>query len=152
MVLAALVIVWAVVLGSYAKDRMASRRRDTVSSFRTQLSTLERTRPGFVGGGAPLHLARQGLRCETARCRRRNALLVLAGLTLTSLLAVIVAPMVVTYLFVVVCVTALAGYVTLLVQRQRIITEQRMKVRRIGSGRPQPIDARRPVMVASSGR
>ncbi len=151
MVLAVLAIVWAVVLGSYAKDRMASRRHDTVSSFRTQLSTLQRTQPGGVGRGPRAVPGTRGIPCETARCRRRNALFLLAGLAATSLLAVIVAPVAFTILFAVVCTGAFASYVGLLVQRQRIITEQRAKVRRLDARRrPAAAPARRTTLVASS--
>lgn len=152
MVLAALAIVWIVVLGSYAKDRLAGRRRDTVSSFRTQLSTLERTRPGY----APLHRSSamtSGIRCETARCRRRNALFILAGLAGTSLVVALAAPVAVTVVLAVVCTLAFTGYVALLAQRQRIIAEQQTKVRRLDARRPVARPVRqRPTLVASARR
>lgn len=153
MVLAALAIVWAVVLGSYAKDRLASRRHDTVSSFRTQLSTLQRTQPGATRMSARTVGARNAIRCETARCRRRNALVLLAGLAVTSLVTVALVPAAFTVGFAVLCTGAFVGYVGLLVQRQRIITEQRAKVRVLHARRaPAPAAAHRPRMVASSRR
>ena len=47
MVLAALAIVWAVVLGSYVKEKSTHRTGDSVSAFKNQLSTLQRTQPGY---------------------------------------------------------------------------------------------------------
>src|SRR5437016_2230485 len=46
LLLGVLVILWAVLIGSWLKDRASTRPGDSVSAFRDQLHTLQRTQPG----------------------------------------------------------------------------------------------------------
>ena len=147
MVLAALAIVWVVVLGSYARERMTDRRTDSVSAFHTQLSTLQRThhhgrsmrrsQPGraMSPANAANPVMRNGstMQAETARRRRKNVLLGLATSAVITAVGAIVMTSVATILLAAVCVLAAAGYVALLVERQRVVAEQYAKVRPIRS-------------------
>lgn len=159
MVLGVLAIVWVVVLGSYAKERMADRRTDSVSAFHSQLSTLQRTHAGRRpaaqrAGVAPSRtLSAASMACAVARQRRKNVLIGLLTTALLTVMVAVAAPGFVTIAVAVLAVAAFSGYVLLLVERQRVITEQRTKVRSIHA-RPQtfnrPVPARRPVLSASS--
>lgn len=152
MILAALAIVWIVVLGSYAKERLASRRRDTVSSFRSQLSTLQRTQPRYAPApGGPARI-RASIACETARCRRRNALVMVTALMGTSVAVAFVVPSAPTVMVAVVCTAAFVGFVGILAQRQRAIIERHTKVRELHSRRRAPRTVAQPPFVAASSR
>jgi hypothetical protein len=137
VVLGVLAIVWVVVLGSYARERMADRRTDSVSAFHSQLSTLQRTNAGSA----------------VARQRRKNVLLGLLTAALLTVLAAWAAPGIVTIGLAMICVAAFTGYVLLLVERQRVLTERRAKVRPIAAARPRPVmrqaAARQTVLSAS---
>ncbi len=143
VVLAGLAVMWAGVLGWEWVEHLregGGRRRDPITSFRSQLHTLGRTSGvrapartpghrslsraselGTVGGAMPLNGA------EAARRRRDVASLLIAGsvitvlgwLTTRSVLALALA-------LVVVGLTATYGY--LLLRRQRLIAERALKV------------------------
>ena len=162
MVLGLLAIVWVVVLGSYAKERMADRRTDSVSAFRSQLSTLQRTQTGTRSSGgrtvAGTHRVRSAsaMACAVARQRRKNILVGLLTAALLSVLVALVAPGVVTIGLAMVCVASFTGYVILLVDRQRVVAEQQAKVRPISSARPRAVvhrgTARSAMTAASASR
>lgn len=161
MVLGLLAIVWVAVLGSYAKERMADRRTDSVSAFRSQLSTLQRTQPGGASSGvrtgAAVHYSRSAsaMACAVARQRRKNILVGLLTAALVSVLVALVAPGVVTIGLAMLCVASFTGYVILLVDRQRVVSEQHAKVRPISSARTRPAVHRgtvRTPMTASASR
>lgn len=144
MVLGVLAIVWIVVLGSYAKERMADRRTDSVSAFHSQLSTLQRTHAGpgsrpsrRAVGGMPVSSA-SAMACAVARRRRKNVLLGLLTAALLTVLGAVAAPGLVTIGLAMISVAAFSGYVLLLIERQRVVTEQHFKVRPISSARPRP--------------
>lgn len=174
MVLTALAIVWVVVLGSYAKERFADHHRDSVSTFRTQLRTLQRTQRGPRDAfGRPQGMPRSAgsmrggsiggasiggaIDCELARRRRKAVLLGLLSFAVLAVMAVLVAASTVTLVLAVVAVGGLAGYVALLIDRQRVLTEQRAKVHQIrpvrrAPARVAPASAPRRVAVASARR
>lgn len=166
MVLGALAIVWIIVLGSYARERMVDRRRDSVSAFRTQLSTLQRTQSGTNPfdrknhfGAAPMG-ARMGsassMQAETARLRRQYILITLLSVALFSVILAVVVTTAITIALAVLAVLAFSGYVALLVERQRVVTEQRAKVRPLASVRTRPAPRTRmshdTVLVSTSRR
>ncbi len=146
MVLGVLAVVWIVVIGSYAKERMADRRTDSVSAFRSQISTLQRTNCGPQAGGAP-HRVRpaSAMACAVARRRRKNVLLGLLTAALLTVVLALAAPGIVTIGLATLTVAAFTGYVVLLVERQRLLTEQQSKVRPISSARPRPTVRQAPV-------
>lgn len=159
MVLGVLAIVWIVVLGSYAKERMADRRTDSVSAFHSQLSTLQRTHAGpgsrsprGTAGRPPVSSA-SAMACAVARQRRKNVLLGLLTVALLTVMLAVAAPGLVTIGLAMISVVAFTGYVLLLVERQRVVTEQHSKVRPISSARPRPAmrqaPARQTVLSAS---
>lgn len=80
--------------------------------------------------GSPSRTARHW-RSEAARIRRRNVLFGLLGALGTSVLLAAVTGSTLLIVTTVLCAAALAGYVTLLVNQQRIVAEQQAKVRRI---------------------
>lgn len=148
MVLGVLAIVWVVVLGSYARERLADRHRDSVSAFRSQLSTLQRTHPGHHSRVASPEFGRApanglgtapGIGCEVARQRRKTVMIVLLSVALLALLSVVTVGGVVAVMFALLSIAALVGYVALLVDRQRVIVEQRAKVRPIRTPAHPPV-------------
>jgi len=143
VVLGVLAIVWIVVLGSYAKERMADRRTDSVSAFRSQISTLQRTHCGPQPVGT-VHRARSAsaMACAAARRRRKNVLLGLLTAALLTVVLALAAPGVVTIGLATLAVAAFTSYVVLLVDRQRLVTEQHVKVRSIASARPRTVAGR----------
>lgn len=153
MVLGVLAIVWIVVLGSYARERMADRRTDSVSAFRSQISTLQRTQPGSRGGPLGASTYRSGrpgptMPCEVARQRRKNVLVALLSIALSTVALALLVPGLLTIGLASVSVTAFTGYVFLLVERQRLITEQQAKVRPISTAstaRSRPVLQEAPV-------
>jgi hypothetical protein len=149
VVLLILAIVWAVVLvPPWLRNRSESRPSDSISSFRRQLSVLERTTPGAIPGATPLRrpppapvappapyvhpaIARRQRAIAAkrlARKRRRDiftGLLVLMVATLglsfvPSLQVLRTVHLVLDVLFV--------AYVALLVRVQRVAAEREMKV------------------------
>lgn len=158
MVLAALAIVWAVVLGSYVREKSAHRTNDSVSAFKDQLSTLQRTQPGYLprtaASGVRTTQARRA--SAAARRRRRDVLFGLVGASVATFLFAAISGSMLWIALNVVCVLAAAAYVALLVNQQKIVTEQRTKVRQI---RPVPSAQhsasaayRRPSQVAVGGQ
>jgi hypothetical protein len=145
LLLGVLVILWAVLIGSWLRDRASTRPGDSVSAFRDQLHTLQRTQPGgrrsslrasrsesfapvaaFVPGRpAP----RTSSVSASVRRRRRDVLFALAGAAgFTFLLALVLGGPLLIVLNVL-CDLALAGYVFALLQQQRIAHEKQLKVR-----------------------
>lgn len=145
MVLLILAIVWAVVLvPPWLRNRSESRPGDSISSFRQQLSVLERTTPGAtpLRRPAPAPVAPPAPYIHPAVARRRRAvssrrlarkrrrdiftgLLVLMGATLAlsfvpALEVLRTVHFVLDALFV--------AYVGLLVRAQRLAAEREMKV------------------------
>lgn len=148
MVLGVLAIVWVVVLGSYARERFADRHRDSVSAFRSQLSTLQRTHPGHLRGMARPDQYRRGaggpgvapgIGCEVARQRRKTVMVALLSVAMLALLSVVTVGGAVAVVFALTSIAALVGYVVLLVDRQRVIAEQRAKVRPIRTPNRPPV-------------
>lgn len=136
VVLAVLAIVWIVVLGSYARERFGGRHHDSVSAFKTQLSTLQRTQPGARPAmGAQFGDARvrrgPSVGAELARIRRRNILFGLFGVAVSTALLAVVSGSALLIVANVVVDLALVGYIVLLVNQQKIVAEQRVKVRRL---------------------
>lgn len=148
MLLGFLVILWAIVIGSYVKDRASVRPGDSVSAFRDQLHTLQRTQPGgrrashapLVGPrlGQPRSLAggtgsRPPAVSARLRQRRRDVLLTLAGAAAFTFLVALVVQSTLLIAINVLCDLALAAYVVALVQQQRMARERQVKVRYLPS-------------------
>lgn len=133
MVLAALAIVWAVVLGSYVKEKSTHRTGDSVSAFKSQLSTLQRTQPGYpargASGAAPTGSSHW--HSSAARRRRRDILFGLVAVAATTFLLAAVTGSTPLIVLSIVSALAAAAYVALLANQQRIVTEQRTKVRQL---------------------
>ncbi|HEY7940210.1 MAG TPA: hypothetical protein VID05_10275 [Acidimicrobiales bacterium] len=145
LLLGVLVILWAVLIGSWLRDRASTRPGDSVSAFRDQLHTLQRTQPGgrrsalranrsesfapvaAFGPGRPA--PRTSTVSASVRRRRRDVLFALAGAAgFTFLLALVLGgPLLIVVN--VLCDLALAGYVFALLQQQRIAHEKQLKVR-----------------------
>ena len=138
MVLVILAVIWAAVLvPPYLQSRSENRPADSISSFRNQLSVLER-RATHGGGPAPSGPVRSigAHRAATAPARRARAearkrqrdilttLLIAAGVTL---LFGIVVPVVLVLNLVIDAL--LGGYVYLLLQAKRLREERAAKVR-----------------------
>lgn len=153
MVLFILALIWAaVLLPPWLQNRSESRPADSITSFRNQLSVLERragssgpssvaTRPAAIGApahlstthravGAPAMTASRtaAMRRADARRRRRDVLFTLmaaAGLTL-ALGVVLGGPVLLLNLVIDVL---LVSYIAMLVRIQRLAAERDMKVR-----------------------
>lgn len=141
VVLVVLALMWAVVGVSWLRSRSDRRGVNSISSFARHLSVLERTSPSGTGydyrtGAAsrPANsfsarlAAASSIDLATARRRRRNVLLALAG---TAVGALVLIPFL-GGLAVTVHVLAdvlLVAYVVLLVRTQRLAAERRAKVR-----------------------
>lgn len=132
MVLAVLGLVWAVVIGSYVKDKVSFSTRDSVSAFHHQLSTLERTQPGGVrvktGPAAPRPTSAQS---NEARRRRRDVLFILMSLAAFTFVVAVFKRTMPFIALNVICDLAVVGFISLLVTQQRIVAEQTVKVRHI---------------------
>lgn len=147
LVLMCLAIVWACLLvPPMLRKHREGRPGSSVSSFRRQLSTLERATPGTslrpiqpyrpesMGsfGAAPLPMTRSEL-----QRRRTNVLFGLAGATaLTFLLLLVVGGALVTLLFLA-SAASLGAYVYALVQLRQRAEEAATKVRVLRPQRPQ---------------
>lgn len=133
MVLTILGIVWAVVIGSYLREKTAVSTGDSVSAFRDQLSTLQRTCPeGTARSSRPGRPATPVRRPSAeARRRRRDVLFSLVGLAGFTFIVALFNPTLPFILLNVVSVAAAVGFIALLAHQQRIATEQVAKVRPI---------------------
>lgn len=156
IVLVLVAIGWLVFLGSFLKDRLGARAGDSVHSFRSQLTTLERrvgpgrnqgpalpfngvqpARPGVrPARPAGAQRSRVSVRQAQMRKRRRDVLFALVGAVVFSLLLVVVAASAFTGILFVVTAGALGGYIYLLVQAERLAMERRSKVTYLASRRP----------------
>ena len=154
LVLVILAVIWAaVLLPPYLQNRSESRPADSISTFRNQLSVLER-RATIVAPGRPqspamarMPVQGQAQRARLARMeakkRRRDILVTLlaaAGLTLA--LTLVLPQVLLVHLFV---DALLGGYVALLVRQRRVAEERAMKVRYLSN-------ARRPAPTAAPAR
>ncbi|MBS1846873.1 MAG: hypothetical protein JST73_01225 [Actinobacteria bacterium] len=144
MVLGVLAIVWVVVLGGYARERMGARRTDSVSAFHSQLSTLQRTQQS---GRRTMRRAGTAvpppgtIACDVARRRRRDVLTALVVFTAGASVLALISPGPAILAIVAVGAVATGGYIGLLVRRQRLVLEQRAKVRPIAAARRMPASA-----------
>jgi hypothetical protein len=140
-------ILWvAVLVPPILRARGQQSRTDSVGDFHYKLSSLgrangHRTRSSHTSSARPIFAPQHtgsGSMSPTQK-RRRDVLLVLAGLAaFTFLLAVVTRSMAVIALQLV-ADAALAGYVYLLVQYKHRAQEQRSKVRYLGSSYREPV-------------
>jgi hypothetical protein len=158
LVLVILAVIWAaVLLPPFLQNRSESRPADSISTFRSQLSVLERHSVGagrtspadrpasgptvrptvrpvarpVRGGVDPARLAR-----TAAKKRRRDVLVTLLASAGITLVLTLVLPQVL--FFHLAIDVLLAGYVFLLVQRRKLAEERATKVRYMA-----PVQARR---------
>ncbi|CAN5669633.1 hypothetical protein BH10ACT1_BH10ACT1_22090 [soil metagenome] len=152
LVLVILAVVWAAVLvPPFLRNRRDGRPDNSVSSFRAQLSTLERATPGTslrtVPSGTSFGsgpLAPMAMNRSDAKRRRRDVLVgLLAASTLTLLLAATVGGTFVTFLFLA-SVGSLGAYVYALRQMKLRSMERVAKVRPlVARSTPSPVLAMR---------
>lgn len=129
MVLLILAIVWAaVLLPPWLQKRSESRPADSITSFRNQLSVLERRSAPGSSHGAYAPVAMSAMTRSDARRRRRDVLFTLAGAASLTLALALVLGGPVLYVHLALD-TMLAGYVLLLVRAQRLASERETKVR-----------------------
>lgn len=131
-----LAIVWAAFLvPPMLRKHRDGRPSSSVVSFRRQLSTLERATPGTSlrplqpYQPTPVVAGSGALTRSDVNRRRRDVLLVLAGLTAFSFLLVLVAPGAFTTLLFLGAGGALGAYVYALVQIRKRAEEASAKVR-----------------------
>lgn len=158
LVLVILAVIWAaVLLPPFIQNRTESRPADSISTFRNQLSVLERRSTAVIpnqGRGparspqaatfAPVRtrqLDRARLARLEAKKRRRDILVtLLAAAGLTLVLSFVLPQVLLLHLL----IDALLGaYVALLVRQRRIAEERAAKVRYLGAARPAPVPAAR---------
>ena len=173
LVLVILAAIWAaVLLPPYLQNRRETRPGDSIASFRSQLSVLERTTPGGrssnlsrldvgrydVPAYAPPAARRRpavpassaAMRRSEARRRRRDVFLTLLGAVCVTFLLAVALGGTVWMLHLLVDVV-FAGYVLLLINLQQQSVEREHKVRYI---RPAPQQLRRapePLLLRRSG-
>ena len=150
MVLLILAIVWAAVLvPPWLRNRSESRPADSISSFRRQLSVLERTSPGTGitpvrrPAPAPMPVApavpvvarpvrprhhRAAMTRRSARRRRRDIFFGLLVLMVATLVLSFVPALQVLRTVHLVLDALFVAYVALLVRAQRLAAEREMKV------------------------
>jgi hypothetical protein len=150
LVLVILALIWAaVLLPPYLQNRRETRPGDSIATFRSQLSVLERTTPGARSSLARLDVGRYeppryvppaargpravapthaALRRSEARKRRRDVFLTLLGAVGVSFAGAVLLGGSTWMLFLVVLLTFLA-YVGLLVHLQQQTVERDEKVR-----------------------
>jgi Flp pilus assembly protein TadB len=133
LVLIILAVIWAaVLLPPYLQNRSENRPADSISSFRNQLSVLERrtgtSSAGYGYGPAPLTALRRRAQRSGARKRRRDILFTLVGAAaLTAVLALALGgPVWALHLMI---DGMLVGYVAMLARAQRVAQERQAKVR-----------------------
>jgi hypothetical protein len=155
LVLVILAVIWAaVLLPPYLQNRRETRPGDSIATFRTQLSVLERTTPGGRSSLARLDVGRYeppryvptgdrrprptpshtAMRRAEARRRRRDVFLTLVGAVGVTFVLAVALGGPVWYLQLVVDL-ALVGYVGMLVSIQQQSVEKDDKVRYL---RPAP--------------
>ena len=141
-VILVLVICWVAVLAPpILRARGQQSRTDSVGDFHYRLSSLgrangHRTRSTRSSGARPIFVPAQtgGGSMTAAQKRRRDVLLVLAGLVAVTLLAAVVTRSLPFMALQLLADAALAGYVYLLVQYKHRAQDQRTKVRYLGGG------------------
>jgi hypothetical protein len=166
LVLVILAVIWAaVLLPPFLQNRSESRPADSISTFRSQLSVLERHSvgagrspqvPQAIRPSAPASLPARRSSVDHARLarmaakkRRRDVLVTLlasAGITLA--LAVVLPQVLFFHLAIDVL---LVGYVFLLVQRRKNAEERALKVRYMAPAQARrhaamPVHAERPAL------
>lgn len=157
MVLVILAVIWAAVLvPPYLQNRSDSRPADSISTFRNQLSVLERRAHSAVPGHAAPVRQRQdaGVRLDRSRSaraesrRRRRDILVtlLAAATITLVIGLVMTPVLLLHVAIDVLLVA---YVALLVRQRRIAEERAHKVRYL-SAAPAPRRAAEPAYQPSA--
>ena len=139
MLLVFLALAWAAFLIPPMLRNRGTRSADSISSFRQQLRTLERTTPGGLPRIPRPQAALQpiAIRAQSgmpvgrgeARRRRRDILFVLAGTVVITLLLAVVMPGGVTVVFQLAADATLGAYVFLLVQMRKTEAERSAKVR-----------------------
>lgn len=160
LVLVILALIWAAVLvPPYLQNRRETRPGDSIATFRSQLSVLERTTPGARSGSlarldvgrydAPRYVppaarrrgaatpSQAALRRAEARRRRRDVFLTLLGAVgVTFLLAVALGGSV--WMLHLAVDAAFVGYVLLLVslQQQSVQAEEKVRYLRPAPQRP----------------
>jgi hypothetical protein len=166
LVLIILAVVWAaVLLPPFLQNRSESRPADSISTFRSQLSVLERRSVGTSQGlreaprsvrplaGAPVGAApvrrasvdHARLARMAAKKRRRDILVTLLAAAGITLVGSILSPQVLVLHLVVDAL--LAAYVFLLVRQRKLAEQRSMTVRYLSDAqaRRQATPARRPV-------
>ncbi len=135
LVLVILAVIWAAVLvPPYLQNRSESRPADSISTFRNQLSVLERRASMLqpdAGGFAARQIDVQARRVSYARAeakkRRRDVLVtLLAAAGLTLVLGLVLPQVLLLHLVIDVL---LGAYVALLVRQKRAAEERATKVR-----------------------
>jgi hypothetical protein len=153
LVLVILAVIWAaVLLPPYLQNRSESRPADSISTFRNQLSVLERRSTMLVPGYEPgrVMAASRDAQFQRARIarldakkRRRDILVtLLAAAGLTLVLGVVLPQVLLLHLL----IDALLGaYVALLVRQRRVAEERSAKVRYLSTARrPATVPAAHP--------
>ena len=145
LVLVILAVIWAAVLvPPYLQNRSDSRPADSISTFRNQLSVLERRAHSAVPGhlapvrqpqDAAVRLDRSRSARAESRKRRRDILVtLLAAAGLTLVIGLVMTPVLLLHAVIDVLLIA---YVALLVRQRRIAEERAAKVRYL-SAAPTP--------------
>jgi hypothetical protein len=155
LVLVILAVIWAaVLLPPYLQNRSESRPADSISTFRNQLSVLER-RSTMLSPYEPIRSASSAQAMRTAQLqrariarldakkRRRDILVtLLAAAGLTLVLGLVLPQVLLLHL---VIDALLGGYIALLVRQRRLVEERTTKVRYISSARrPATVPAHQP--------
>jgi hypothetical protein len=147
VILLILVVVWAIVLGPSLLRRRAERHTgDSIGAFHRQLRVLEHTGPSLVDpanrlgnmagvqrpqpvGAHPPNVRHDPFFRPEACRRRRDVLLVLAGVTLGTGLLGAIPGMQLILAVTGIALLALAGYVGLLVRLRTLALEREVKLR-----------------------
>jgi nitrate reductase NapE component len=157
LVLVILALIWAaVLLPPYLQNRRETRPGDSIATFRTQLSVLERTTPGGRSGSlarldvgrydAPRYVppaarrrsvtpSQAAMRRAEVRRRRRDVFLTLLGAVAVTLVLAVALGGTTVWMVQLVVDVAFAGYVLMLVSIQQQAMQAEEKVRYI---RPAP--------------
>ena len=143
LVLFILAVVWAVYLVSWVRGKSSNRRVNSIHSFSSHLSILERTSgdepvaPPVAPGTAPLlggqYFAPRRPQLSAVKKRRRDVLFGLAGATGAMFLGVILIGGSFLLLLFVLSAAATGAYVFQLVQLRKRAEERSVKVRPIAT-------------------